>query len=134
MPELPGRDLSRRERQIMDVVYRLGRATAADITREMPNPPSHTAVRTTLRILEGKGQLRHERDGARYVYHPVRPRARASRSMLRHVVRTFFEGSTARAMATLLDLAPGDLSSAELDRVAAMIDEARQRGPDREKR
>jgi BlaI family transcriptional regulator, penicillinase repressor len=127
MSQLPGRDLSRRERQIMDVVYRLGRATAADITREMPDPPSHTAVRTTLRILEGKGQLRHEREGARYIYHPVRPRARASRSMLRHVVRTFFEGSAARTMATLLDLLPGDLSAAELDRLAEVIDEARRR-------
>jgi BlaI family transcriptional regulator, penicillinase repressor len=111
----------------MDVVYRRGRATAVDVARDIPDPPSYTAVRTMLRILEAKGHLRHERQGTRYVYQPVRARAQVSRSTLHHVVRTFFEGSAARAMATLIDLAPEALSDEDLERLTRLIDAARKR-------
>lgn len=124
----PGADLSRRERQIMDVSYRLGRATAADIARDLPDPPSYTAVRTMLRILEEKGQVRHEREGMRYVYRPAIPRKQASRSALQHVIRTFFEGSAAGAMTTLIELSSATASNDELDRLAALIEQARRRG------
>ncbi len=118
--------LSRRERQIMDVIYRLGRATVSDIAERLPDPPTATAVRTMLRILEKRGHVRHERDGVRHVYLPVVPTSQANRSMLRHVVDTFFRGSRAQAMATLLDLST-PLSHEELDRLAALIDRARKR-------
>src|SRR5918997_1173209 len=87
--------LSRRERQIMDVIYRLGRATAVEVTAQLPDPPTSTAVRGLLRILEEKGHLRHEQDGVRYVYFPSTPREAAGTSVLTHVVRTFFGGSAA---------------------------------------
>jgi len=119
-------DFSRRERQIMDVIYRLGSATVAEIAARLPNPPTATAVRTMLRILEQKGHLRHDMDGLRHVYSPVVPAEQANRSVLRDVVETFFQGSHARAMATLLELrAP--LSDEELDRLRALIDRARSR-------
>jgi len=119
-------DFSRRERQIMDVIYRLGSATVAEIAARLPNPPTATAVRTMLRILEQKGHLRHDLDGLRHVYSPVVPAEQANRSVLRDVVETFFQGSHARAMATLLELrAP--LSDEELDRLRALIDRARSR-------
>jgi len=119
-------DFSRRERQIMDVIYRLGSATVAEIAARLPNPPTATAVRTMLRILEQKGHLRHDLDGLRHVYSPVVSAEQANRSVLRDVVETFFQGSHARAMATLLELrAP--LSDEELDRLRALIDRARSR-------
>jgi predicted transcriptional regulator len=118
--------LSRRERQIMDVVYRLGRATVAEIAERLPDPPTATAVRTMLRILEQKGHLRHDRDGLRHVYRPVVPVEQATRSVLRHVVETFFRGSRSAAMATLLEL-PAPLSDEELDRLSALIERARKR-------
>src|SRR3954447_16757773 len=91
--------LSRRERQIMDVVYRHGHATAAEIHHELPDPPVAAAVRTLLRILEEKGHLRHEKDGPRHVYYPTTPRSVAQRSAIRHLVGTFFDGSRAAAVA-----------------------------------
>ncbi|MDE3156628.1 MAG: BlaI/MecI/CopY family transcriptional regulator [Acidobacteriota bacterium] len=118
--------LSRRERQVMDIVYEHGRATAAEIAVALPDPPSYSAVRTLLRILETKGHLRHETDGLRYVYSPTVPRDQASRSALRNLVRTFFDGSATQAVAALLDQAK--LSEEELERLAGLIDEARKEG------
>jgi len=120
--------LSRRERQIMDVLFRLGEATAADVLEGLPDPPSYSAVRALLRILEEKGQISHTQDGPRYVYRPTVAPEKASRSALRHVLRTFFDGSAEQAVAALLDEAGGDLSDAELDRLASLIDQARQEG------
>ena len=120
-------NLSRRERQIMDAVYRLGRATAADITASLPDPPTSTAVRTMLRILEDKGHLKHEQDGVRHVYLPRVPREQARKSVLSDVIRTFFNGSPEQAMATLLDISPKELSDAELARMAKLIEQARKR-------
>src|SRR3954465_4562183 len=97
-------DLGRRERQIMDAVYRLGRATAADVLGDLPDPPSYSAVRGMLRLLEDKGHLRHEQDGPRYVYLPTTERDEARRSALAHLLRTFFDNSRESAMAALLDL------------------------------
>src|ERR671925_464450 len=94
--------LSRRERQIMDIIYARGQATAAEVTAALPDPPSYSAVRALLRILEQKGHLRHEQDGPRYVFLPTVPRDRARRSAMRHLVRTFFDGSTEDAVAALL--------------------------------
>lgn len=119
---------SRRERQIMDVVYRLGRATASEVLAELPDPPSYSAVRAHLRVLEEKGHLRHEQDGTRYAYVPTVSRARARRSALDSLVTTFFDGSPAAAAAALLDVSKGELDAADLDRLAALIDEARKEG------
>lgn len=111
----------------MDVVYQLGgKATVAEIVQRLPDPPTATAVRTLLRILEQKGWLRHELDGLRHVYSPVVPARQANRSILRHVVETFFNGSRAQAMATLLEL-PTPLSEEELERMRTMIERARSR-------
>ena len=120
--------LSRRERQIMDVIYRRGRATAAEVLAELPDPPSNSAVRALLRTLEDKGHLRHVQEGPRYVFLPTVPRDRARRSALRQLVRTFFDDSAEQALAALLDLRSTDLSTDDLDRLAAMIDEARKEG------
>ena len=122
------RDLSRRERQIMDAVYRRGRATAAEVLEELPDPPSYSAVRALLRILEEKGHLTHEQDGPRYVYTPTRPRESARKSALRHVVSTFFNGSAAQAAAALLESSDGQLSDADLARLERLIERARQGG------
>jgi predicted transcriptional regulator len=119
--------LSRRERQIMDVIYRRGRATAAEVLEDIPDPPSYSAVRAMLRLLEEKGHVRHEQDGPRYVFLPIVNRDRARRSALTHVVRTFFDGSATEAVAALLNDG-GKLSDAELDRLSAMIAQAREEG------
>ena len=123
----PHFDLSRRERQIMEVVYRRGVATAAEITADLPDPPTSTAVRTMLRILEDKGHLTHEQDGVRFVYRAVLDRKDARESVISHVVRTFFEGSAEQAMATLIDKNGADLTDAELGRLAGLIAKARKR-------
>jgi predicted transcriptional regulator len=120
--------LSRRERQIMDVLYRRGRATASEVLDGLPDPPSYSAVRAMLRLLEEKGVVTHEEDGPRYVYRPVVARDKAQRSELRRVLRTFFDNSAEQAVAALLDLEGKDLSTAELDRLAKLIDDARQEG------
>ena len=120
-------ELSRRERQIVDVIYRLGRATAAEVTANLPDPPTSTAVRTMLRILEDKGHIRHEQEGVRFVYMPRLPREQARKSVLSHVVHTFFNGSPQQAMATLLDMSPSELPDEELDRLAQLIERARTR-------
>ena len=120
--------LSRRERQIMDIVYRLGEATAADVMDNLPDPPSYSAVRALLRILEEKTHLRHRQEGPRYVYQPTVSVDKAKQSALRHVVTTFFDDSVSQAVAALLDLNHDDLSDAELARLARLIDQAQEEG------
>lgn len=121
-------ELSRRERQIMSIVHRLGRATAADVLAELRDPPSYSAVRAMLRILEEKGQLEHEQDGPRYIYFATVPVERAGRSALREVVATFFAGSAEDAVASLIDMNERKLTDEELDRLARLIDRAREEG------
>ena len=128
MPREPHNDLSRRERQIVDILYSQGRATAAEVQAALPDPPSYSAVRAMLRILEEKGHVRHEQDGPRYVYVPTVARERAKRSALRHVLQTFFDGSTEQAITALLDESDTRLSGRELDRLAQLIDQARRTG------
>ena len=125
MPKSLG-NLSRRERQIMDVLFQRGRATAAEVQEALPEPPSYSAVRALLRILEEKGHIRHEADGPRYVYLPRHDRDKARQSAMRHVVQTFFNGSTGDAIAALLGSEGGRLSADEIDRLAVMIDQARK--------
>ena len=119
--------LSRRERQIMDVIYRHGKVTAAEVLAELPEPPGYSAVRAMLRLLEEKGHVRHEQDGPRYVYLPTVNRDKARRSAMRHLVRTFFDGSTEDAVASLLQNDNG-LSEDELERLSKLIDGARKEG------
>jgi predicted transcriptional regulator len=120
--------LSRRERQIMDVLYRLGRATAAEILENIPDPPGYSAVRAMLRVLEEKKHIRHEEKDLRYVFLPVIPRDKARRSAVRHVLDTFCDGSPEQAVATLLDVSGRSLSADDFDRLAALIEKARQEG------
>src|SRR5215211_772780 len=120
--------LSRRERQIMDVIYRRGRATAAEVLEDIPDPPSYSAVRAMLRLLEEKGHVRHEQDGPRYVYVPTVGRDKARRSAMRHLVRTFFDGSTEDAVAALLQNDSGAMSDDELERLSRLIEGAKKEG------
>jgi predicted transcriptional regulator len=122
------RNLSRRERQIMDILYQRSRATASEIHAAMPDPPSYSAVRAKLRVLEEKGHVRHEEESLRYVYLPTLPRDSARRSALRHVVSTFFEGSVEQAVAALLDLSAANLSKKDLDRISSLIEDAKKEG------
>jgi predicted transcriptional regulator len=117
--------LSRRERQIMDILFRRGRATAAEVMAEIPGDPSYSTVRTQLRVLEEKGHVRHEQEGIRFVYTPVAKRQTARRSALRHVVETFFEGSTEQVVEALLG-GSAKLSDEQLDRIAGLVDRARK--------
>jgi len=128
MPHIPADTLSRRERQIMDVLHRIPSATAAVIRHELPSPPSYSAVRALLRILEEKGHVRHHADGPRYVYEPVAPRAALQKSALRHMVRTFFSGSTEDAVTALIDAADTKLTRKQLDDLARRITAARREG------
>lgn len=121
-------ELSRRERQIIDILYARGRATAAEVQATLPDPPSYSAVRAMLRILEEKGHIRHEQDGPRYVYLPTVARDSAKRSAMRHMLRTFFNGSAEQAISALLDDSSAKLSDAELDRLARLIEQARRGG------
>jgi predicted transcriptional regulator len=118
--------LSRRERQIMDVVYSRGTATAAEIHAALPDRPTNTTVRGLLRVLIRKGHLHHERDGRRYVYQPSTPRRTAGASSLTHVIKTFFGGSPSDAMAALLGSEKGRIDDAELARLAALVAKARR--------
>lgn len=120
--------LSNRERQIMDILYRDGRATAAEVHEQLPDPPSYSAVRATLRILEEKGQVLHEQDGPRYVFRPAVARDKAKRTAIRHLVQTFFDGSPELAVATLLDESASELSQDDLARLEKLIDEAKSKG------
>src|SRR5213082_2269617 len=116
-----GATLSRRERQIMDILYRRGRATAGEVMDQLAGDPSYSTVRTQLRVLEDKGHARHEEEGLRYVYLPVVARHTARRSALRHLVETFFDGSSEKAVAALLGGEGSRISSEELDRLASLI-------------
>ena len=121
------RGLSRREREIMDVIYRQGSATAQDVCEAMPAPPSYSAVRALLRVLEDKGHVKHRQDGPRYVYYPTIARDRARKSALKQLVTTFFDDSPEEAVAALLDMS-AELDDDALDRLASMIERARQEG------
>jgi predicted transcriptional regulator len=122
------RNLSRRERQIMDILYQRGRATGAEILEALPDAPTYSAVRAKLRVLEEKGHVRHEEESLRYVYVPVVARESARKSALRHMVSTFFEGSVEDTVAALLDLSASNLKQSDLERIARMIEQARKEG------
>jgi len=125
---VPPAPLARRERQIVDVVYRLGRASVSDVRADLPDPPSYSAVRGMLNLLEEKGHLRHVQDGLRYMYLPVVSPVHARRSALAHVVRTFFGGSTADAAAALFQLNERALTRDELDALSRLVSQARKDG------
>ncbi|HEX9001378.1 MAG TPA: BlaI/MecI/CopY family transcriptional regulator [Blastocatellia bacterium] len=120
--------LSRRERQIMDIIYQRGQATAAEVQEDMPDPPSYSAVRAMLRLLEEKGYLKHEQDGPRYLFKPTLAREKARKSALKQMLETFFDGSTEQAVAALLNLSKPKLSQDELDRLSLMIETAKKEG------
>jgi len=128
MPRSSRPALSRRERQIMEIVYRRGAASASDVHGELPDAPSYSAVRALLRILEEKGHLRHQADGARYIYHPTEPRRRAGSRALESLVNTFFGGSAGLAAAALLDEAVPSMSDEELAHLQSLITQARKEG------
>jgi BlaI family transcriptional regulator, penicillinase repressor len=122
----PQSPLSRRERQILDILFRRGPSSAAQVLEELPDPPSYSAVRSLLGVLERKGHVRHEREGGRYIYRPAAEPERVRRSALRHLVATFFNDSPEQVVAALLDLSDPQLSAAELDRLSEMIEGARR--------
>ena len=119
----PGANLGKRERQLMEIVYRLGRATVSEVRAELADPPSYSSVRAMLRYLEAKGHLRHEEDGPRFVYRPTARKQDVRRSALANVVRTFFDGSTSTAMAALLEAKP--ISREEYERLSHLLEQAR---------
>ena len=123
-----GVNLSKRERQILDVLYELGKASAADIHGAIPNPPTYTAIRTHLTNLEEKGQVKFEKDGARYIYQPTIPKDEVARSMMDNLVKTFFENNLELVVASLIDREESHISEEQLDRLAAIIDQARKAG------
>jgi BlaI family transcriptional regulator, penicillinase repressor len=125
-PERQRPTLTRRESQIMESLYRRGSASAADVLSDLPNPPGYSSVRKLLEILEEKGYVQHRQDGPRYVYFPTVPAQEARRSALEQLVRTFFSGSTELAVAALLDLSGPKLTDAELDRIAALAEQAKK--------
>lgn len=120
--------LPRRERQIMDIIYTLGRASAQEVQERLSDEPSYSAVRAVLRGMEEKGLLVHEYDGPRFMYTPTIPKKKARRSALKHLLETFFDGSTEDAVAALLDVNRSKLDQEELDRLAAMINKAKKEG------
>ena len=120
--------LSRRERQIMDILYRRGRATAADVMEELPGDSSDSTVRTQLRVLEDKGHINHQEEGLRYVYMPAVPRRAARKSALRHLVETFFDGSAEQVVAAVLGGEGARLTDDELDRIAELVAKAKKEG------
>lgn len=124
----PSTELHPRERQIMDVVYLRGEATVSEVLDGLSEPPSYSTVRAMLGRLEGKGFLTHRQDGVRYVYQPAHPREMAQETALTRLMRTFFDGSPAKAMAAILDQSAADLSDEQLDELAALVESARQKG------
>jgi predicted transcriptional regulator len=118
--------LSRRERQIMDVLYERGRATAAEILAALPDPPSYSAIRALIKVLEDKGHVKHQEDGPRYVFTPSVPRAKARRNAVKHLLQTFFDDSAGEAVASLLGLSAGKLKPEELDKIEELIARARE--------
>lgn len=127
MPSLYS-ELGRRERQIMDVLFRRGRAAAADVQKELPEPPSYSSVRSMLRLLEDKGYVRHEWDGPRYVYLPTANRKQLQRSAARHILHTFFDNSMESAVAAMLGAGENPPTEEELERLARLIRQARRKG------
>ena len=122
------KSLSRRERQIMDIIYELNEATAARVLELLPSPPSYSTVRALLRVLEEKGHLTHKQDGPRYVFSPTLPREKARENALKHVLKTFFDNSTEKAVAALLDISDEALSEEDYKRLTDLIDKASQEG------
>jgi predicted transcriptional regulator len=122
------KSLSRRERQIMDIIYEMKEASALQVLERLPSPPGYSAVRALLRVLEQKGHLAHRQDGPRYIFTPLLPREKARQSALRHLVRTFFDGSTEEAVAALLDISEDNLSEDDYLRLMDIIEKARQEG------
>ncbi len=122
------KNLSRRERQIMDIIYEMKEATVQQVLERLPSPPSYSAVRALLRVLENKGHLAHRKEGPRYIYAPLVSKDMARRSALQHLMKTFFDNSTEDVVAALLDIAEDNLSEKELRRLVAMIEEARREG------
>jgi predicted transcriptional regulator len=122
------KNLSRRERQIMDVIYELKEATVSQVLERLPHPPSYSAVRALLRVLEQKGHLAHRQEGPRYIYAPTWPKERARRSALKHLLQTFFDGSTEEAVAALLDISEDNLSTEDYSRLLDLIRKARREG------
>jgi BlaI family transcriptional regulator, penicillinase repressor len=120
--------LSRRERQIMEILYQHGKASAAEVRGAMPDAPGYSAVRAMLRILEEKGHVKHQAEGLKYVYVPTVARDKAKRTAVKHLMETFFNGSPENVVAALLDVSSTKLSSQELDRMARLIDNARKEG------
>lgn len=126
MPKSPAPSLSRRERQIMDIVYRLGRATVGEVMQELSGEPAYSTVRAQLRVLEEKGHLRHEEHGLRYVYLPKVPRHMVRQSALKHLIDTFFEGSAGKAVTALLGKEGFTISEEELERISGLIEKAKK--------
>lgn len=124
----PHADLSRRERQIMDILHRRSEATVAEVMEELPEPPSYSSVRATLRVLEDKGHVHHREDGPRYVYLPAMALADAQTAALQHVVQTFFEGSAELAVSALLSMSDTEMSPAQIERLTARIRQANEEG------
>jgi BlaI family penicillinase repressor len=124
----PEQDLSRRERQIMDILHRAGKATAADVLDAIPDAPSYSAVRALLKILETKGHIRHEEEGRAYVYMPIVRRTDARQSALSHLLKTFFDNSAEQAVAALLAIKGEKMSDAELNRMSKLIESAKKEG------
>ncbi len=120
--------LAKREKEAMDILFRLGRATVSEVRGHMPDPPSYSAVRATLRVLEEKGHVRHEHDANRYVYIPTEEPGRAAMSALEHLLDTFFDGSAERAVTALMESRSGELSSKALERISRLIEQARKEG------
>lgn len=120
--------LSRRERQIMDIIYQRSEASALDVMESLPDPPGYSATRALLRVLENKGHLKHKKRGARYIFMPTQPRHRAARSALQRVLRTFFDNSAEDAVAAVLDTSSSRLTEEQLDRMAELIEKARKEG------
>lgn len=121
-------DLSRRERQIMETLYRLGKASAIEIRDAMPTPPTYTAVRTHLALLQDKGLIRYDRQGAKHIYEPVVPREEMAKNVISNVIDNFFGGSVERVVATLIEPGSGALSEDQLDRLSKLIEQAREQG------
>lgn len=128
MNNKPLSQLSRRERQIMDIIYRFDQATAAEVLDHLPDPPSYSAVRAMLSVLEKKELLKHKQDGPRYIYMPTVAPEKAKHSAMENLLETFFAGSTAQAVAALLDMSKEELSDNDLERLSTMIEQAKHEG------
>ena len=128
MMVLPQTKLPRREREIMDALYQSGEATVTEVIERMPDPPSYSAVRATLRVLEDKGLVKHKQDGPRYVYLPAIPTQKAGFAALKHLVHTFFDGSAEQALVALVQMSDANLTPAELERLSDRIGKAKKEG------